>query len=361
MRIATASVLVICMAILSESSAAAQEWTVDLCDVNLDLTALPQDHAGAKACQFTTDGKLLVTAGYEYEAANKTAMGEVNLRDARTGSLVARLLGGARYYAGSGRSGLAITRSGTLAAAIGRKDDPPSNFVDLFDLRGRRQIGRIALDNVMNISVAFSPDGSILAVGKHDGMLELWDPITGTLLRKQRVSRVGIGPIAFSPDGKLIATGHSDGSIATWNSASLAELGSIPAQLQLAEIGALAFSHDGRLIAAGGSMPGEKSLIQVWALSGAAPKTLSAELLGHRDHTYAVAFSPDDRLIATGSQDWTARIWDRVANRDLCTLNAHDESVYDVAFSPDGQLFATVGRDALKVWSVDKLRRGKTR
>lgn len=185
--------------------------------------------------------------------------------------------------------------------------------------------------------------------------------------RKLRVDRDGLGPIAFSPDGKLIATGHSDGSIALWNPANSDKLGSISAQPQLAELGALAFSHGGRLLAAGGSMPlADKSPIQVWSLSGPAAKTgaikaaLFAELPGHSDHTYAIAFSPDDRLIATGSQDWTARIWDRAAKQNVCVLKAHEESVYDVAFSPDGKLFATLGSDALKVCSVDKLRRGQT-
>ena len=66
----------------------------------------------------------------------------------------------------------------------------------------------------------------------------------------------------------------------------------------------------------------------------------------------SVAFSSDGTLVATGSMDWTARIWDPRDGTLRTTLTC-DESVYSVAFSPEGTLLATVSADrSIWVWDL---------
>ena len=56
---------------------------------------------------------------------------------------------------------------------------------------------------------------------------------------------------------------------------------------------------------------------------------------------YSVAFSPDGRTLATGSDDKTARLWEVASGKEIATLRGHESGVYFVAFSPDGRTLAT--------------------
>lgn len=76
-------------------------------------------------------------------------------------------------------------------------------------------------------------------------------------------------------------------------------------------------------------------------------------LAGHADQVNDVAFSPDGSLIATASDDNTARIWDTATGRHLATLKGHDNLVGAVAFSPDGSLIATASDDrTARTWET---------
>ena len=64
-----------------------------------------------------------------------------------------------------------------------------------------------------------------------------------------------------------------------------------------------------------------------------------------------MAFSPDGRLLATASEDKTARLWDPATGKNLRTLTGHTNAVMGVAFSPDGRLLATASWDhTARLW-----------
>ncbi|HZG38868.1 MAG TPA: hypothetical protein VEZ50_09330, partial [Nodosilinea sp.] len=76
-------------------------------------------------------------------------------------------------------------------------------------------------------------------------------------------------------------------------------------------------------------------------------------LAGHRERIWAVAIAPDDGLIASGSEDYTAKLWDPTTGDCLCTLTGHSSQVKTVAFAPDGTCLATGSQDCtLKLWDL---------
>ncbi|WP_328497349.1 XRE family transcriptional regulator [Streptomyces sp. NBC_00414] len=90
----------------------------------------------------------------------------------------------------------------------------------------------------------------------------------------------------------------------------------------------------------------------------------ATRLTGHTDNVNAVAHRADSRVLATGSNDDTARLWDvrdPHRPRSLATLTGHTDKVSDVAFSPDGRTLATASwDDTARLWDVRDPRHPRT-
>ncbi|NEQ69068.1 MAG: hypothetical protein F6K21_26915 [Symploca sp. SIO2D2] len=77
-------------------------------------------------------------------------------------------------------------------------------------------------------------------------------------------------------------------------------------------------------------------------------------LFGHQDSVFSVRFSPNGKLLASGSRDNTIKIWDLEKRGEPLTLSGHQSSVNSVSFSPDGKFLASGGNDGKVIlWSLD--------
>jgi WD40 repeat protein len=118
----------------------------------------------------------------------------------------------------------------------------------------------------------------------------------------------------------------------------------------------VAFSPDGQRLV----VPGDDNTVNIWDVTTAGERRVSAPQLTLRGHTaqvWGVAFSPDGRWVSSGGQDNTVRIWSTKAGGDpVRTFRGHTSVVSRVAFSPDGKSLASASFDkTVKVWDLTSL------
>jgi WD40 repeat protein len=115
-------------------------------------------------------------------------------------------------------------------------------------------------------------------------------------------------------------------------------------------INAIVFSADGNDLYAAGGQPGWSGEVRRWSASdGKLLNTIPA----HKDAIYALALSPDGKVLATGSYDQKIKLWDAATGHELKTLSGHNGCIYGLAFRPDGKILASASADrTVKLWDV---------
>ena len=214
----------------------------------------------------------------------------------------------------------------------------------IWDLEDLQEIHVLERGSPFPGFVAFSPDGSVLALGLFEQQITLWDVTSGQpVYRFDRQEENRTKRMDFSPDGALLAVGVSDGTVRLLDVESGdSKVLKYPGETDIHD---LTFSPDGQYLASGGRV----TAVILWdVMRGEAIRTFRLT-----DNAISMDFSPDGTILATaGGYEHEIRLWD-VESASLLHSLPHNDQLTSVAFAPDGRLLAVGCFDSnIYLWEI---------
>jgi WD40 repeat protein/serine/threonine protein kinase len=293
-------------------------------------------HSGAvHAVAFTADGNRLASGGFD---------GRVILWDVADDQMRLRRT---IVLSKTAVTGLAFSPDGATLAVSSR----PGPDVVRYDVRGSAPVALPPLTGLTAQveSVAWSPDGRLLAATSTDRTVRLWK------MTDEPPSEVWTSPkhegavytAAFSADSRLLATAAwtENAGVRLWKADSGEPVHTFTGHIE--GVVRLAFAPVGNRLASGG----RDHRLHVWDTERLAEHLPPSGQFGN---VTSAAFGPDERTLAAGSTDRTVALYDPLSGEQRHRLTGHTDEVLCVAWRPDGQHVASGGADrTVRIWNVD--------
>jgi WD40 repeat protein len=290
--------------------------------------------------------KVLVFSPDGMKLASASVQGTVELWDIRLGHKIKQLtLPRFDPFKDAVTFSLDISMIGTVSSG---------RVVEIIDLHSGREQCIFREYTISVDCMTFSPDGTTIALSEKNGVIRLWNIVSGKEYQKFRLSRekFPVSTLTFSPDGKTLAVTDRR-RLEVWDVSSgeklyqtVLYLAQMEALAFSADRAALAFSADGATLAAASCF----GRIKTWdANSGAELREFS----GQAKNISAATFSPDGKYAAMVSNDTTVTICGMDINPLPPPLKDHFVYVTDILLSPDGTVVASVSSSGeVKLWDI---------
>jgi WD40 repeat protein len=311
------------------------------------LLRLLEGHPGVIfATAFSPDGKTIATGSRDRA---------INLWNAEKGTLLNTLVG----HTGEVVS-LAFTRDGSTLVSASKDDTVKVWNVAAGQLLRSIQIHSSDGNGLSSLNV--SRDGQTL-IGANGIAVRIWDLAAGRELRSLQTNELHTSgepggmqtswygskvlSVALSPNETLIVSAHEDGTIKLWDTKSARLIRIIKGRFR--DLQVVTFSPDGKLIAGGYNE--SDSRVDLWSVrTGKRVMSLGED----SDYVYSLSFSPDGSLIATGHTFQDLIVWNARTGKPLRKFD-QPYSQYDrIAFSPNGKFIVSGGENQnLLLWSVN--------
>ncbi|KAG2757700.1 WD40 repeat-like protein [Suillus brevipes Sb2] len=231
----------------------------------------------------------------------------------------------------------------------------------VWDLKTGKQTGEDWRDgDSAVISMALSPDGKKAVSGSWDGAVRLWDIDTCKVVTKWTGHTDIVWSVCWSPDGRRVLSGSHDGTARQWevkNGETMPEpIENILASIETGheQVYAVIYSPDMTLIATGGWDGRNASSIKIWDTKTG---KLVATLKGHTDAVTCLAWTKNGKTLISASVDSSIRTWNTTKWKQTAVLDehagVHADEVNCVSFSAGGKRLATGCDDEhAYIWDV---------
>jgi len=255
----------------------------------------------------------------------------------------------------------AVAETNAKATALVNEENAVATAQAERDRAQSGQLATIALSQIesdFNLALLLSVEG----IRKDNNFLSRNSLFTvaqkyPNLLRSLQKHTHSVNSVAFSPDGKRLASGScsktsgfyicEQGVIRMWDVETWQQIGEALSG-HTDWVNSVAFSPDGKRLASGS----EDESIRLW--NAEAGSQIGEALSGHEYDVYSMAFSPDWEILVSGSDDATIRLWDVETGQQIGeALTGHEGDVTSVAFSPDGKNLASGSYQEIRMWDVE--------
>jgi WD40 repeat protein len=205
-------------------------------------------------------------------------------------------------------------------------------FILLWEVASGRQVQVLAGHSTKHAYLTFSPDGHTIVAGGKAGTVNRWDADTGQIKEPWRWHGDEVRPVAYSPDGRLLASGGKDGTVQLLDAHTGRRRSVFRGSPFFTN---LAFSPDGRTLASVSDAPTPS--VRFWDTETLEERALT----GHTGDILGLAFHPGGELVATTALDGTVRLWAATPKGQALRTFDFRSAGYCAAFSPEGRYLAT--------------------